>query len=229
MPLYRAELRRRTGLLPPVLIHDLSQVLYLPFDHDDGDKARDRSGHKNHGTLYGPARVAGKVADALSFDGENDYVDVPTSPSLVSFTQFSIAAWIKMPDHTDTQAYVIARKAANDYLAQIMPDGKALVGANLIGTGFVSVLGNTVVDDDVWHHVAGVYDGVDLRVYVEGSLDKTPVSATGTVLDSNRPLGIGDYFPYPSEPAKGIIDELRIYNRALSAAEIQRVMNMRGI
>jgi len=75
MPLYRAELLAKKPLWHGALIHDVSQVLHLPFDYDDGSYARDRSGAHNHGIIYGATLATGKIGMSRSFDGVDDYVD----------------------------------------------------------------------------------------------------------------------------------------------------------
>jgi len=95
MPLYRAELLAKKPLRYAALIHDVSQVLYLPFDYDDGSYARDRSGYGNHGVIYGAALTAGKIGLARSFDGTDDYVEVAHDPSINPTKELTIAAWVK--------------------------------------------------------------------------------------------------------------------------------------
>jgi hypothetical protein len=70
----------------------------------------------------------------------------------------------------------------------------------------------------VWYYVAYVYNGVDLRIYVNSVLDNTPPSRTGSLKTNSYPLLIGKY---GTTSFNGVIDEVRVYNRALSAAEIQ--------
>jgi len=82
MPLYRAELLAKKPLRYAALIHDVSQVLYLPFDWDDGSKARDRSGCNNHGTIYGATLTAGKIGMGRKFDGIDDYIETVHNPVL---------------------------------------------------------------------------------------------------------------------------------------------------
>ena len=229
MPLYRAELRRRKCLLPPVLIHDLSQMGYWPFDHDDGDYARDRSGHVNHGTLYGPTRVAGKVAGALSFDGENDQVDIADADSL-DVTRITMALWVKLaninkeqwlmqkwgPD-TFSGIYSLSVDSSNRILFRIS------IGETIIG--FTSTV---VLSKDIWYFIAATYDGAYMRIYVDTAVKSQ--AQTGDIDVSAEKLTLGRRKATGSEIwLDGVLDEIRIYNRALSAAEIQRVTNIRGI
>jgi len=100
MPLYRAELLAKKPLRYAALIHDVSQVLYLPFDYDDGSYARDRSGYNNTGTIYGTTRVAGKIGGALDFDGVDDYVEVADNPSLRP-ASITMTAWVKTTSTAD--------------------------------------------------------------------------------------------------------------------------------
>jgi len=251
MPLYRAEIiRRKKPLIGPQL-HDVSQVLYLPFDLDDGLYARDRSGYSNHGSLYPvadpPTRVAGRRgAYALGFDGVEDYVEVADDPSL-NFDlpeSFSLEAWFKLSSLPTTAWYAILSKygagqgAGYDdlYALYIDTDGKIRFSVRDSAGNNPIVTGSTLTID-TWYHVVGVRDTEkdEIRLYLNGVLDATPVTDT-TVDDIRhpRPLLAGNQEHYiagepPALPFHGVIDEVRIYNRALRLAEIKRLMNLRGV
>ena len=215
--------------MPPVLIHDLSQVGYWPFDHDDGDYARDRSGHVNHGTLYGPTRVAGKVADALSFDGENDYVEVPYDASLDAFDAFTIAFWVYPTLWADGQSRAMIDKGWVNVGGFIIFFDHTVVGRmyyntkDSVGTRACFA---TLPSLFQWYHVIAVFQrGTKNKLYFNGTLKAESSVTADEALTLEQPVRIAQ----SANDFKGILDEVRIYNRALSAAEIRRLMNMRGI
>jgi len=229
MPLVRAELLRKHQLGSSVLLHDPSLVGYWPFDKDDGDYARDRSGHVNHGTIYGATRVAGKVAGALSFDGVDDYVEIPHNASLNQ--GYSVVLWLKLLE-TLTSWEAVLEKGDQAYMLY-MSDAP-LMALKLHVYTTVWNLFNTakVLSQDVWYHIAQVFDesANKLRCYIDGVEDaNSPLTTTGTLSTNTSPITIAHSTRDPAKYLKSLIDEVRIYNRALSAAEVVRIMNVRGI
>jgi len=229
MPLYRAELIRRKKPLIGPQIHDVSQVLYLPLDLDDGSYARDRSGYSNHGAIYGATRVAGKVGSALSFDGVDDYVEAPTSPSLES-PRFSALVWFKvltLPSDKGEWAEPIQKHdsgingwcIAMDRANEIKPHTGD-------GTDWYMASTGVYVERDVWYHVAITFDGAVLKSYVNGDLK---VSLPASYSISANPLRLAIPKDWPGERMHGLVDEARVYNRVLSAAEVKLLMHLRGV
>ena len=82
------------------------------------------------------------------------------------------------------------------------------------------LLGTRNVNDGQWHHVAGVYDGTNMFLYVDGTLDVSK-PATGSIVQNSYPVCIGHNAEAPASSFNGLIDEVSLYNRALTAAEIQ--------
>jgi len=229
LPLIRAELQRRRLPRPGPLLHDLSQVLYLPFDHDDGSYARDRGGYVNHGIVYGAARVAGKVGSALGFDGVDDYVRVPDSASLDVSDAVTMAAWVRPAPMTHFEAvmrketaYLLERRGADLFAPVLYIDGEYRAGPGIPYT----------VDE--WVHVAGTYDSEtrEIRSYRNGELVGTTTLTgltTFKIAVSALDLYVGSFELIAGFFFNGVMDEIRLYNRALSAAEIARLTHLRGI
>ena len=229
MPLLRAEFVHRRPRLESVLKHDVSQVLYLPFDRDDGSYARDRSGYVNHGTIYGATRVAGKIGAGLSFDGVDDYVNVSDSDSLDLTTAITLSLWIN-PNSSAVWKRILDKESAAvpDVYMLCFADSAGKLRARIAG-GALDSIGS--VPFGSWSHVAVTFDyDADhiIRLYINGvednSLDWPSLMQTNV-----QDLLIGQYTGGSGYNFDGLKDEVRIFNRALSAAEIQRVMNMRGI
>jgi len=178
----------------------------------------------NNGTLVGGASYApGEVGQAFSFDGVSGYVSIPDSPSLDSFvTNMTIETWIKVNQtNVNSDWRGIVTKGNDSWRLQgVQGEGTVSFAANGLST---YLTGTRNVNDEQWHHVAGVYDGTNIYLYVDGTLD-TSTPATGLIIQDSFPVCLG---ANPDAPLpyyfNGLIDEVSIYNRALSAAEIQSI------
>lgn len=212
--------------------NNLGMVGYWTFNGPDMlTNVRDGSGNGNHGSLIGQAAtttVAGKMGQALQFDGVNDYVNLPKT-ILPGLSAVTVSAWYKPFDTSANYDYFF-QQAGGDLDPVVMAFSTGGGGNSKrfecnIGTGGVNTntgVGNTQFSDTNWHHVVCVYNGTDIRLYVDNVLDVTPVAKTGTLDTSTNNLTIG--YPYGSRKAN--IDDVRIYNRALSATEITALYNL---
>jgi len=229
MPLIREELQRRRLPRPGPLLHDLSQVLYLPFDHDDGPYARDRSGYNNHGTIYGATREAGKVADALSFDGVDNYVEADGVVADLTLTDpWTWMAWVNfktLNKHENVLAMGDSDGAEYIWLCKTNTNKmKLATNGKTPGEGTTNLSANT------WYHFCSVYDGSKFLIYLGGSkeYDVTPTADPFVGIDNfrvGRAYKAGAWY----NPLEGMVDEARVYKGALTEAEIRLIMNMRGL
>jgi len=229
LPLIRTELRQRRLPRPGPLIHDINQVLYLSFDKDDANNARDRSGYNNHGTVRGAARVAGKVASALTFDGVDDFVACRNHPSLICPEALTILAWVNLASTGKIQSVADRYRGATNagYRFSIIDDRTLEVRLGNGTTTLIAVSTKTI-EWNAWHHIACVYDSKTGKVFVcvDGEKeDLTPFS--GTLADADRVLQVSSH--WFGTYLNGVVDEVRIYNRALSQAEIVMIMHKRGV
>ncbi|MCZ7383036.1 MAG: PGF-CTERM sorting domain-containing protein [Candidatus Methanoperedens sp.] len=204
--------------------------------HFDGS-AQDTSGNGNNGTIYGATFVQGISGQALSFNGVDNMVVVPHSPSL-SLDKFTMEAWIKRNQNGkfgDPETILIKRYEPSwmdNYGLAISPNGT--VGASFYSPDIWTWFGLESVRNisaGNWYHIAATYDRTTLKIYINGVLDNS-VNTQYTPYQNNQQLVIGracwgDPCAFrPSNPSfNGIIDEVRLYNRALSASEIQAEYN----
>jgi len=203
---------------------DPTLVGWWKFDEGSGTTANDSSGNENHGTFNGdPQWVNGKFGKALKFDGGSDYLDVPDSDSLdINGDQLSIVAWIN--GESWSLAKHIVRKIADEaaspiYVFRVQPDQvRAILSTS---AGNTTIQGATVLPTNEWVHVALAYDGGEARIYVNGELDVSS-NVSGEIAQSNNELriGLGD----PAGYFHGTIDDVRIYNKALTQEGIQAIM-----
>ncbi len=159
---------------------------------------------------------------AMSFDGNGDYVDLGNQP-LLDFggtKHFSIEAWVK-PNSANASGYVIGKY--NRYIA-----GQYFFGLNNGQVVFqrevspYTLTGVASLEADKWYHIAGTYDGNEMKIYIDGELDNSQVSTGGA---SNNSVGIligSSYFNgSPGYFIDAKIDELRVWNRARTKQEIR--------
>jgi Concanavalin A-like lectin/glucanases superfamily len=181
----------------------------------------------NNGTLVGHVGFGpGKVGQAFSFNGASGYVSIPDSPSLDAFANgITVAAWIKVNHLTanpDWEGIVTKGNASWRLLATA---GAKTIYFSANGATPADIYGNRNVNDGKWHHVAGVYDGTKMLLYVDGRLDASR-PASGSMISDNDPVCVG-YIANTSLPGNyhfdGLINEASIYNRALTASEIQAI------
>ena len=206
---------------------DESLVLYLPFDEGDGDEVEDLSMYGNDGTLQNdPEWVAGKYDSALEFsiNGMN-WVQVPDDDTLDITEELTMMAWV-LSKGQDTYARIVDKN--NPYMVELFSDDT--LWAYFEGGG--DYTSTATVPRNEWAHVAVTYDGSDLRFYVNGELEDT-LNAGVTLNVSENPLTIGNMTGGAVgnqgegnnvRPFFGAIDEVKIYNRALSDGEIAEAM-----
>ena len=199
-------------------------VLYLPFDEGKGNIAHDYSGHGNHGVIYGAKWVNGISGKALEFDGVDDYVEVANSSSLNPSTQITLCAWIRFQEGGTYNPRIISKLP---YAFGDEPGYELITGKTGVSRIVYFRCGpNTRIQtkdsiwEGQWYFLTATYDGHVLKIFVNGILD-TQENATVTINSGTRPLNIGRKNVEGYDHFHGIIDEVRIYNRALSEEEIQ--------
>ncbi len=195
-----------------------------------GDGTTDDIVGGHQGTLVNGATFApGLVGQAFSFDGVNAYVSVADAPDLNPTSAMTVEAWINPSGHVGSFDPVV-KKAGEGFAQQ---DGYTLEFSGngilffvyLSGVGWISNSQPAFVPLGSWTHVAGVYDGAAIRLYVNGALVGAPRAAAGSIVPSSNELNIGRDPSNPGRLYQGLIDEIAIYNRALDAAEVQAIFN----
>jgi hypothetical protein len=185
-------------------------VGYWKLDEGLGTTAYDSSDYNNHGIVYGASWTSGKVNSALSFDGVDDYVDCGADASLMPTTAITLEAWFKASD-VNTYATIVSTFYYEGYFLRINPNG----GIEFAPGICCSPPGT--IQPGVWYHVVGTFDGTTSRIYVNGELVGS--QGSGYLAYTGQSLRIGNN-PTTGLWFNGIIDEVRIYNRALSQEEI---------
>ncbi|MHC4158981.1 MAG: LamG domain-containing protein [Planctomycetota bacterium] len=206
--------------------NDPNLIAHWKFDEGSGTTAYDSAGD-NDGTLVnGPVWTTGQIGGALEFDGTNDYVVISNEENFDfgSDIDFTISLWIKAPSDIPTWMRIVDKCRAGhppyEGIQLVRHQGDAVFAVLDSGPSVWS-WGNSDVSDDNWHFVTVVADrDGDLQIYHNGVLeDSDPLAIVGNI-NNNVPLAIGRSMDYNGQYLNATIDELRIYNRALSAEEI---------
>ena len=211
-------------------------VAYWNFDEGAGTSAAD-SASTNTITLRNGATWTntGRFGAALSLDGVSGRADAADSPGL-DFTgnAMSVAAWVKLQDQGTWQQLVAKVSAVgtftSPYFSWHLFAGSVSTNqwrpqfqlVNSAGTS-VNVSSSVAVNYGDWVHVVGVYDGSEIWIYVNGTAQGS-AAQSGSIPNFSQPLYIGAT-GLPDEFAKGLIDEVRVYSGALSAAQVQSLYN----
>lgn len=214
---------------------------YWSFNGPDisGTTALDRSGAGNNGTLVnGPTRVRGKIGQGLSFDGTDDYIDAGNPASLRITGSMTISVWIKATSFPGLDDNYILTKNDSDpdsgYKLAISSDNgpeQAYIHVTPNGSTHVVRYTNTTIVPNTWYHIAGTYDASaqTLHIYTNGVLDDGVLSGTVPAAQHDSPVQvvIGASFPHSIDNFfSGSLDEVRVYNRAITPAEIQGLYQM---
>ena len=215
-------------LTPPT--RDRGLVGYWTFDgigsvaNNQTSYFQDSSGKGNNGTAFnanstGLTFAAGQVGNAIQLDGVDDYVDMGNGSSLNITNSITISMWVYTIG-ASTQ-YIIAKNSTSpsDIQYAIYTGSSSLItylnGGNVGSSGSVTMLNQ-------WHHIVLVWNKVDARYYIDGSLSGSPAVFSTTLTPSSSTINIGrrkvsDYY------FNGLIDDVRIYDRPLSVSEIKAI------
>jgi chitodextrinase len=208
-------------------------VAYWPLNETVGTTASDSSGLGNTGTLINsPVWGAGKVGGGLLFDGTTKYVNIPNSSSLSpTSNKITLEAWVYANTVTGTPQMIVSKPVSAtthvspyfSYGLSILAGGKVQFAIASGPSTLIRAYGASNLAPNTWYHLAGVYSGTNMTVYING-VAGTPVANTANLRTYTTPVRIGVNGGL-GEPMNGTIDDVRIYSRALSQAEVVNDMN----
>ena len=205
-------------------------VAAYAFDEGTGSAVADASGHGLTGTISGAAwTTQGRYTNALSFDGVGSYVDLGNPSSLQITGSMTLSAWVKATGNPGDDGQIIAKSDnSNGWQLKSSPDtGPQTFGIAIASSSSrVQRYSTTVRSLNVWYHVAGVFNAAaqTLDIYVNGVLDNGVLSGTVPASQSDAALNVNVGRRTGGYNFNGLIDEVRVYNRALTQAEIQSDM-----
>jgi hypothetical protein len=205
--------------ITPVQPPAANLVGHYTFDEGSGTKVGDSSGKGHHGTVQSnPLWIAGVVGGAMQFEGDGDFVDLGNPADWpAGAAARSMCAWLRTDDLTATWHFAVAYGSPNTNQAMFI----GLSGTGLYGGGYgndISV--SNFWEIGVWHHIALTYDGTTARLYADGVEVVSAAKAWNLVRSQAR---IGQQVNNLNEFWDGAVDDVRIYNHALSPAEVAAV------
>src|SRR4051812_19649231 len=199
-------------------------VAAYAFSENNGSAVTDISGNGNNGTINNAVwNSAGKYGWGLSFDGATSRINIPDATSLHLTTGMTLEAWVKPSTLSSWNAILIKEKTAGLVYGLYANSDTNRPSGHVYITQEVDTRGSAQLALNTWTHLAATYDGNLLTLYVNG-VQTNSKTLGGNILVSTGGLSIGSD-AFAGEYFRGMIDEVRIYNRALSAAEVQSDMN----
>jgi len=230
-----ASLQQGTNLASGLVGHWTFDGQYL-----NTTTSTDTSGSNNNGTLTGangkPIPTAGKLGQALSFDGVDDYVETGNLSQINSVSGFTYSAWVYRTGAPSSYTGIVSRKEgapavpSTDLLLKTPSDIFFRVGVDQNSFGYTS---SALIAINEWHHVVGVFDGSGssntdkLKIYVDGAQQSITTASTAPTsapsMTANLTIGFYNQTPFYFP---GKIDDVRVYNRALSASEVLQLYNL---
>jgi hypothetical protein len=210
--------------LPAFALAQAGPVAAYGFNEGAGTAASDASGTGNSGVITGATwSAAGKYGGALSFNGTSNWVTVNDAASLDLTTGMTLEAWVKPSALADWRTVLLKENGSGLVYALYASDAASRPSGWVRRSGDVNVTASSALPLNTWSHLAVTSDGANVRLFINGTQVATRAS-TGAIAVSASPLRIGGNAVW-SEYFAGLIDEVRVYNRALTAAQIQTDMN----
>jgi Concanavalin A-like lectin/glucanases superfamily/Abnormal spindle-like microcephaly-assoc'd, ASPM-SPD-2-Hydin/Fibronectin type III domain len=197
-------------------------VAAYSFDEGSGTTVNDLTGNGNNGTISGATWTpSGKFGKALSFNGNNSLVTIPDAASLRLTTGMTLEAWVNPAAVNAGWKDIIYKGNDNYYLEASSTNGLPVIGIT-VGSTATETYGAGVLPANTWTFMAATYDGVNLKLFIDGT-QVASLPRAGSIITSANPLQIGGDSIW-GQVFNGTIDEVRVYNIALSPAQIQADM-----
>ena len=214
----------------PWSLSEAGPIAYWRFEEGSGNTASDSSGNGNNGTLQGGVNWTSQVAPkdggnwALEFNGSSGKIEIPHQSIQVGMSSLTIEAWVKPTGLPNSQNTIVKKwgwgGTEDAYCLRIDNDGRVVFTVH-DGSQGESVWSNISIPLNQWTHIAGVWDGSTVKIYLNGELNNSAPAQIGPIGNCTYPLTIGGpYYSWLSEWFKGIIDEVKIYNYVRTDAQI---------
>lgn len=209
---------------------DKALMLYFTFDEDNGGKVKDVSGNNIEGTFEGAVwSKDGKIGGAVHLEDSEKFVEVDAVPELDITDELTIQAWF-FPEESQGDSNLMGRRSSANVGGYCLQWSAQFTGAPQIETwinigGWQGSRNKQIIKPELeaWHHVASTYDGDMIRQYIDGKQDVEFKPPAGKINSIEEVFRIGK--AQTGLPGMiGLVDEVAIYNRALSVDEINQDM-----
>ncbi len=195
-------------------------VGWWKFDETQGTSARDSSGGNHDGTLIGHATWGrGRIGGAVALDGSGGHVKIADASAFDFGGELTIAAWVNLHSVPSAWTAIITKGDSAWRMSTMGQDKKIHFSVNHYDRT-EGANGSTELTLNQWHHVAAVYDGKTERIYVDGKLDSTQ-PWPGGISQNDADVLIGENAERMGRGFDGLIDDVRVYDYALSEGEIK--------
>jgi PKD repeat protein len=199
-------------------------VAAYAFNEGAGTTVTDASGNGHTGTIVNATwATAGKYGDALSFNGTNAMVTIPDASSFHLTTGMTLEAWVNPSAVSNAWRDVIYKGNDNFYLSATSTSSSHPAVGAIVNGSYLESYGTSALATNKWTFLAATYDGTTMRLYVNAA-QVSSKAGTGSILTSTNSLQIGGDSFY-GQFFQGTIDEVRVYNSALTAAQLTTDMN----
>lgn len=198
------------GIIPTA---EAAEIAHWTMNENKGSVIADLVGGHN-ASIHGASWTMG----ALKLDGIDDYADCENATAFNLRKSFTLEAWIN-PVRTANDQAIISKSGKESFQYSLSLDKGRLQGKVQFADGPKIVTGSTTLATGEWHHVFLVYDGQGIRLFLNGNMDGS-IDAEGDIPSGTSPLSLGKGYP-PSACFHGMIDEVRIFDHAMTATEIQ--------
>ena len=204
-------------------------LLYLPFDEGSGDVVEDQSGKGFKGEAIDTKWADGKFGKALEFNGQSSHVSVPGGViESLEKNEVTMIAWFYLLGHDGydgivSMTGVLAPVAGECCQYRIMVD-PSLAPFFDVGEHNDHPIGGFTFEVEKWYHYAMTYDGSVAIIYVDGEV-VGEVQKAVELPSFDTPILVGTGEAPGTHPIEGIIDEVWVFNRALSEDEIKEIMD----
>ncbi len=202
-------------------------ILYMSFDTINGKETIDHSKYGNHGEMKGdPKHVKGKFGKALQLNGEDAYIEIPHHESLTVTKEVTVMVWINIGRHSgpggvNWQGITAKGNGPRSYSFYTHLPTKCLHLSIGPAGGFGGSTCDTPISLNEWNHVVAQLDNGTHRYYINGEMVKEIVGKVDALGNADTaPVAVGAAGPGNIRYLLGMIDEVRIWNRALSEEEV---------
>lgn len=226
--LFNPSIQANVGVPPNINNLQNGLQAYYKFDENTGTTIHDATGNGNTGTLSaGGLWTNGIIGSGVNFVNSNSvHVDIPSFNNIINYSAITVQAWWNPTFVGGSDRLVTNSHTDSDNNGfQLMNNGGNQMFF-MVGNGSMQVnsQANFVSSTGVWYHLLGTYDGANVIFYINGS-GQTPAALTGNIALSLNDLWISGNPAYNGDYAHGIIDEVAIWNRALTPLEVTLLYN----